>query len=742
MKFLVGIASTVGSEASLQQLRQALPPGIEVVTTSNFDELSDEQLEGGEVLITALVPVRAALIEKLPGLRVIQACSHGYDHIDVEAATRRGIPVCNVASSSAEDFDVAELAMLFMLALSRRLIEAQEGMAHGDWNQPYLLSQLGLTELHGKTLGIVGLGRIGTDLALKAQAFGMKLIFSDVMPKPQDLLDRLGATPRDLDDLMREADYISINVNLDESTTGLIDARRLGLMKKTAFIVNTARGAIVGKEALAQALHEGRIAGAAADVFDVEPPPPDHPWLHAPRMYVTPHLGGTSREAIQRIGQAGLMNVFRMLQGEPLRDVVNGVQGAAPAPAPSEQGASTTAPSPLPAATSYGMQRQTQVYLGGLQGQRPQLPVAAEDLERAANAAMTPEASGYLGGMADSMRENLAAFRRWRIIPRLLRNVAERDLSIELFNHRYPAPLLLAPIGVHSIVHAGAEAAVGRAAASLGIPLIFSTASSTPLEKVAQAMGTAPRWFQLYWSKDPDFNASIVARAEAAGCEAIVVTLDTYLLAWRPLDIQNAYLPFLLGQGIGNYLSDPAFRKALAKPPEEDPRGAIQHFIQIFTNPSLTWQDLGFLRERTKLPILLKGILHPDDARQAIDAGMDGVIVSNHGGRQVEGAIASLDALPPIAEAVGDRVPILLDSGIRRASDVLKAVALGAKGVLLGRPYMWGLALGGEAGVREVLANFLADLDLTLALSGYKSFSEIDKSAVVRGDDLKGLPIE
>ena len=385
-----------------------------------------------------------------------------------------------------------------------------------------------------------------------------------------------------------------------------------------------------------------------------------------------------------------------------------------------------------PGSISYGLQRQFQVYMGGLHGQRPTLPVDPDQLEQAANKAMTPEASGYLSGMADSMRANLEAFRRWRIVPRMLRDVSQRDLSVELFNTRFAAPILLAPIGVQSIVNPDAEPAAARAAASLGLPFILSTASSAPLEQVTGAMGTAPRWFQLYWSKDPAFNASIVKRAEQAGCSAIVVTLDTYLLAWRVQDIQNAYLPFLLGQGIGNYLSDPAFRKALPMPPEEDPQGAIQHFIQIFTNPSLTWNDLTFLREHTTLPILLKGILHPDDARKAIDAGMDGIIVSNHGGRQIEGTIAALDALPAVVAAVEGKVPVLFDSGIRRAADIIKAIALGARAVLLGRPYMWGLALAGEAGVREVLTNLLADLDLTLALSGYRSFSELTIDSITR----------
>jgi phosphoglycerate dehydrogenase-like enzyme len=325
MKLLVGISKIVDAEASFRQLRQMIPPQIEMVTTTNFDTVSDEDLVGTTTLITGLVPVKAALIKKLPDLQLIQACSHGFDHIDIEAAARRNIPVCNVGSSRAEDFDVAELAMLFMLALSRRLIEAHEGLSGGTWNQPYLLSQLGLTELHGKTLGIIGLGHVGTDLAHKAQAFGMKLIYSGRTRKQPEEIAQLDIEYRELDALMGEADYISIHASLNETTQGMIDARRLGLMKPTAFIVNTARAQIIDRDALVEALREKRIAGAAIDVFDPEPPPADHPWLHTPRLYVTPHLGGTSREAIMRIGQAGVENVFRPLRGEPLRDIVNGV---------------------------------------------------------------------------------------------------------------------------------------------------------------------------------------------------------------------------------------------------------------------------------------------------------------------------------------------------------------------------------------------------------------------------------
>ncbi|GCE27442.1 oxidoreductase [Dictyobacter alpinus] len=380
---------------------------------------------------------------------------------------------------------------------------------------------------------------------------------------------------------------------------------------------------------------------------------------------------------------------------------------------------------------SHGLTRQMQVYLQGLQGQRPSLPVSPDVLEQRAVEQLSLEASGYLAGMDDTMRANLEAFQRWRIVPRMLRDVSQRQLSTSILKMQLPVPLLLAPIGVQSIIHPEAELAVARAAHSTNVPMILSTASSRTLEEVALALGDTQRWFQLYWSKNPDLNASFVRRAEQAGYGAIVVTLDTLLLSWREQDIQNAYLPFLLGEGLANYFSDPVFRQALLQPPEENPVTAVRYFTDIFLNPSLTWEQLGFLRQHTSLPIFLKGILHPDDACKAIDIGMDGIIVSNHGGRQVGGAIAALDALPAIAQAVNKQLPLLFDSGIRRGSDILKALALGAQAVLLGRPYIWGLALEGEQGVQTVLQNILADLDLTLALSGYSSISQLDSSTLV-----------
>lgn len=378
---------------------------------------------------------------------------------------------------------------------------------------------------------------------------------------------------------------------------------------------------------------------------------------------------------------------------------------------------------------------QNEIYFSGLGGQRPEFPISLTELEAQAREVLSPEAYGYVVGGAgteDTVRENLAAFRRWRLVPRLLRDVESRDLSVEILGTKMPAPVMLAPIGIQELMHPDKELATARAAASLGIPIVLSTAGSTPMEDVAEAMGDVPRWYQLYWPRDPDLAVSFMKRAESAGYSAIVVTIDTVTLAWRPRDLSHGFLPFLSGKGVAQYTSDPVFKAGLEKSPDEDPLAASLHWVQNFSNPAYTWDDLAHLRANTSLPILLKGILHPGDARLAIEHGISGLIVSNHGGRQLDGEIATLDALPSIRDAVGPDVPVLLDSGIRSGSDAIKALALGANAVLLGRPYAWGLAVGGEAGVRQVIKSFLADLDLSMALTGLTSVAQIDRGCLAR----------
>ncbi|MEO7197729.1 MAG: alpha-hydroxy-acid oxidizing protein [Solirubrobacterales bacterium] len=348
---------------------------------------------------------------------------------------------------------------------------------------------------------------------------------------------------------------------------------------------------------------------------------------------------------------------------------------------------------------------------------------------------MDERSAGYVFGSAgtgDTSRENARAFSSWRIVPRMLRDISSRELGISLLGLRWPAPLALAPIGVQTIVHPDGELASARGAAALGVPAIVGTVTGHSMEDVADELGETPRMFQLYWPNDPELAASFVRRAEAAGYGAIVVTVDNAFPGWKPRDLQNAYLPFIGGEGLANFFTDPVFRGALAESPEDDPGAAIGHFIGVFGNPGLTWEDLDHLRASTSLPILLKGILHSDDAREARERGCDGVVVSNHGGRQVDGAIASLDALPAIADSVGEDLAVLLDSGVRSGSDAVKALALGADAVLVGRPYLWGMALEGAEGVEKVLRYLLAELDLTMALSGYTAPDQLSPAALLR----------
>jgi lactate 2-monooxygenase len=374
---------------------------------------------------------------------------------------------------------------------------------------------------------------------------------------------------------------------------------------------------------------------------------------------------------------------------------------------------------------------QYEIYFTGLGGQTPRFPISYAGLESAAREVLDDRAFGYVAGGAsseDTVRANTAAFARHRIVPRMMVDVATRDCRTEVLGTPLPAPLLLAPVGVQSIIHDEAEVATARGAAAAGVPFVLSTASSRTLEDVADAAGDLRRWYQLYWPDDRDLAASFVHRAEAAGYEAIVVTLDTKLLAWRPRDLETAYLPFLHGEGIANYLADPVFRARLEQEPEasqEAMQAAILTWAAVFIDKRVTWNDLAWLREQTSLPVVVKGVLHPDDARAAVDHGADGIVVSNHGGRQVDNAVAALDALGDVVAAVGPEVPVLLDSGVRTGVDVFVARCLGARAVLVGRPWCHGLALGGAEGVTHVLRSIMAEFDLTMALTGQNSVDDL-----------------
>lgn len=428
-------------------------------------------------------------------------------------------------------------------------------------------------------------------------------------------------------------------------------------------------------------------------------------------------------------------------------------------------------PPAAPVNRGPGRARQESVYRQGVFGRVPAVPTDFATLEKRAEQASTPTGWAYVAGGAGegrTMRNNRAAFDRWAIVPRMAHGNTTRDLSIDLLGATLPAPVLLAPIGAGALMAEDSDLHIARGAAANGVPYIFSNQGCNPMEDCAAAMGDNPRWVQLYWSTDEGLVDSMIARAEALGAGALVVTLDTTLLGWRPMDLNLGSLPFSRGLGIAQYTSDPRFMEivreriaAAAAGPKAatevtlgairtllsmtrnhpgsfganlrspEPRAAVETFLDIYSNPGLSWDHLATLRERTKLPVVLKGILHPDDARKAFDSGVDAIVVSNHGGRQVDNAIASLDALVTIREAVGDDPTVLLDSGIRTGADVFTALALGANAVLLGRPYMYGLALAGELGVTEVVANVIAELDLTMALSGAADLASITRDRVV-----------
>jgi lactate 2-monooxygenase len=350
------------------------------------------------------------------------------------------------------------------------------------------------------------------------------------------------------------------------------------------------------------------------------------------------------------------------------------------------------------------------------------IPGDLAQLEAQAAENLSPEALGYIlagAGDRDTTRANAAAFRRWEVKRRTGRKPTKVDLSTTILGTRMPAPVLFAPVGVQTLAHPDGDLASARAAAELGLTFVHSTQAAYKMEDVAAANGDGSRWYQLYWPTDDELAVSFLRRAKAAGYTHLIITLDTTLLGWRPIDLDLGYSPFLENKGIANYTSDPVFqRKHMPVPAEVAPLAAGIAFARVFQNPGLSWKQLPLIRANWDGPILLKGIQSPRDARLAVEHRIDGIVVSNHGGRQVDGAIGSLDALPSIVDAAGDHLAILFDSGIRTGSDIAKALALGAKAVLIGRPYVYGLALGGEAGVRHVLRTLYAELELTLTLAG------------------------
>ncbi|EEB07061.1 cytochrome b2 [Schizosaccharomyces japonicus yFS275] len=381
---------------------------------------------------------------------------------------------------------------------------------------------------------------------------------------------------------------------------------------------------------------------------------------------------------------------------------------------------------------------QEELYEMGLHDKKPPFTTVFDEWQPLAKERLSETAYCYAAGSAgreSTERRNTEALGRVRFIPHMLTPKAStRNLEIELFGVKYPTPILVAPIGVQRLYHSEGEVAAARAASKLGIPYIMSSASSSSMEQVAQASGDGPRWFQLYWPEDPNVTVSMLEAATAAGFRTLVVTLDTWNLSWRPRDLKNAYVPFYHGVGDQVCNSTEAFldkMRSLNLSPKSNPREVGKHWVKhIFPGSQHGWDEINLLRRHWKGPIILKGIQHVDDAKKAVEYGLDGIIVSNHGGRQFDGGIGSIEALEPIVDAVGDKLTVLFDSGVRSGVDVMRALALGAKAVLIGRPFLWGLSLAGTDGVVHVLRCIMADLDLNMGLAGYHSIKELTKKDV------------
>ncbi|KAH8705593.1 putative FMN dependent dehydrogenase [Talaromyces proteolyticus] len=418
---------------------------------------------------------------------------------------------------------------------------------------------------------------------------------------------------------------------------------------------------------------------------------------------------------------------------------------------------------------NYGQYQQT-IYANAMYAHgRPVVTTDPRRLEEQARQAMNARAFNYIAGGAGekaTMDSNRLAFRQWKLIPRMLK-ASEVDASIELFGQKYPHPLLMAPIGVQALAHPNKEVGLAASCSEVEVPYILSTASGSSFEDVAASSGSGKRWFQLYWPSDNEITLSLLKRAKENGFEALVVTLDTWTLAWRPADLDTGYLPFLAGLGTEFGSTDPIFREKYEKKTgmkvDENIEEASRDWLQKIFGTNHTWEDVEFLRKNWDGPLILKGIQHVEDAKSALKYGCDGIVVSNHGGklqlerqpllsmlepllkvryvgRQLDGAIGSLEVLPEIVDAVGKDMTVLFDSGIRTGSDVVKALALGAKAVLVGRPVMYGYAINGGEGAKAVLQGLLADFHLSMSVAGIPSVKDLSREVIRKinyGGDLK-----
>lgn len=418
------------------------------------------------------------------------------------------------------------------------------------------------------------------------------------------------------------------------------------------------------------------------------------------------------------------------------------------------------------------------IFTGGLAGKKPIIPIDFELLQLEAAKKLNKKAFNYIltgAGTNQGVLNNREAFKKYGIAPPMLQGCDKPKLEIQIFGNTFPLPFYFSPIGVLELAHPEADLELARAAINTGITMVYSNQASKSMEACSKLLVNSNHWFQLYFSKSRELVESFVSRAENSACSAIVLTLDTTTLGWRTLDLENAYLPFIYGKGIAQYTSDPVFTKLMNSGNYQDipnstqhkpgmfatieilksypgsiinniktrnPAKAIRCFLDIYSNPHLNWNDIIWLRKITKLPLILKGILREDDARKALDHGIDGIVVSNHGGRQIDHVVSSLDALWQIKKTLPPEYPVFLDSGIRSGTDVFIALALGANAVGLGRPYVYALALKGHLGVETLVQNIATELMITMSLCGCKSIDDIKPDLICKNKFISQTHLE
>lgn len=641
--------------------------GVSLAIAETADDANGHLPKAAVVISAGLEAIGREQIARMSSCLGIVAAQAGLDHIDLDAAAQAGIEVVNIHASTE---DVADHAMALTLAAMRRIVDLNEAASRGDWDSLNLAAGRGIRRLRGRVMGIIGPGRIGTAIAARATAFGFRILATGKRARSGPHRGTVTPGPIEhvlLGELLAESDVIVVSADANPTSFGLLDSEAFGAMKPGVVIVNIARGSLIDEDALADALDSGLVAMAALDVRSSEPPDPKRDRLTGhPRVIQTPHVGGASDGSREDLHRQTAERVLQLLE-------------------------------------RHGLIKQTPL----TDDENSDLAMIHhfDQLEVIAERRLTPATFGYVAGGAGlerAVRNNRDALDRISIVPRVLRDVAEVETRTTVFGATMRHPLIVAPSAVQRLSHPDGELATARAAHDAGLTMVLSMNASTTMEDVA-ATGV-DFWMQLYVSADRAHMNQLVARASASGAKALCITVDH---AGMPTRLRELQRPLEVPAEMFVHLD-----------PDPAKRGIDR---------TLNWSFIEWAREMSDLPLVLKGVLHPEDGRMAAEAGVDGVIVSNHGGRQLDGAVSAYDVLVPLLEAVDGRAEVFADGGIRSGTDLFKVLALGARAGLIGRPVWWGLASGGQHGVTRALELLTDELEETMRLCGSRTVADIER---------------